>query len=80
MLELLFAWLTGTAVLVGSLSVITAIGYGLRMIIPVEKWNSPLKYPSFELDRMDVLASLIVGFIAVVVILVPLIVGAGILA
>lgn len=79
MLELLYAWAVGTLFLIGVAAVTLAIGYLVRQVSPVEKWNSPLKTPSYKLDEMDIAASLIVGFVVILIVFVPLIFGVAVL-
>jgi hypothetical protein len=79
MLDLLYAWVVGAVFLIGVAAVTLAIGYLVRQVSPVEKWNSPLETPSYEFDEMDIGASLIVGFVVILIIFVPLIFGAAVL-
>jgi hypothetical protein len=79
MLDLLYAWAVGAAFLIGVAAVILAIGYLVRQLAPTEKCGSLLNSPSYELDEMDIGASLIVGFVVILIILVPLIFGAAVL-
>jgi len=79
MIELALAWLTGAGVLALIFLGIMILGYVSRMATPVDTRDDPFKYPSWELNREDVGASLVAGFITAVAIFVPLCLGSLIL-
>ena len=81
MLDLLYAWVVGAVFLIGVAAVTLAIGYLVRQVSPVEKWDTrnPFKTPSYKLDEMDIGARLIVGFVVILTVLVPLTFGAAVL-
>ena len=79
MLDLLYAWVVGAVFLIGVAAVTLGIGYLVRQLSPVEKWDSLLNTPSYEFDEMDMGASLIVGFAVILIVLVPLTFGAAVL-
>lgn len=76
MIDLVYAWVAGVGILIGIFVIILGLGYLTRQVVPVEDWGSPLKTPLYEFDGMDIAASLVVGFIVTIIIIVPLTIGA----
>lgn len=79
MLDFLYAWVVGAVFLIGVAAVTLAIGYLVRQVSPTEKCGSLLNSPSYEFDEIDIGASLIVGFVVILIVLVPLTFGAAVL-
>lgn len=76
----IYSWLLGTAVILTLLALLPAIGYVVRELVPYEEWTSPLRSPDYNFNPEEVVGSVIVGFITVIIIIVPLLVGAAILS